>query len=187
IFGRYTGIGGISTTQFGKIGGTFVHHIPFNKKWNFAYGTHLVMSIGDSIPYFEKNFVGARRREFMGISTSLRGYQPFVIDGAFVNMNKAELKYGLIPYHIADLSHLPLPKKWKQTPMGLYLTAFYELGYVGDNSFNNNDNFLKNQWLQGYGVGLNIVGFYDILFRLEYARNHLNQGGVYLHGSVPIK
>ena len=47
--------------------------------------------------------------------------------------------------------------------------------------------YLKNQLLTGYGIGLNIIGFYDNLLRLEYSRNHLNQGGVYIHASVPIK
>lgn len=187
IFGRYTGIKGISTAQFGKIGATFAHHIPLSKRWNLAYGSHLVFSIGDSIPYFEKNFVGTSRREFLGISTTLRGYEPYVIAGSFVNMNKAELKFGIVPYHIADLSHLPLPKRFKQSPTALYLTAFYDFGYIKDASFNNNDNFLKNRGLHGYGIGVNIVGFYDILLRIEYSRNHFNQGGVYLHGSVPIK
>ncbi|MEL6254611.1 MAG: hypothetical protein AAFR87_21555 [Bacteroidota bacterium] len=167
---------------------TFAHHIPLSKRWNVAYGTHLVLSIGDSIPYFEKNFLGARRREFRDISTTLRGYQPFVIAGSTVNMNKVEIKYGIVPYHIADYSGVGfLPKKWQQAPTALYVTAFYEMGFIRDDSFNNNDDFLKNQLLHGYGVGLNIVGFYDILLRIEYARNHLNQGGVYLHGSVPIK
>lgn len=187
VFGRYTGPKAIGSAQFGKIGATFAHHIPINKRWNFAYGSHLIFSLGDSIPYFEKNFVGVSRREFLGISTTLRGYEPYVADGAMVNMNKTELKFAIIPYHIADLSSMPLPKRWKQAPVGLYLSAFYELGYIRDASFNNNDNFLKNQALHGYGIGVNIVGFYDILFRLEYSRNHFNQGGVYLHGSVPIK
>lgn len=188
FFGRFTGIKGISTSQFGKLGLTFAHHIPLSKRWNVAYGTHLVLSIGDSIPYFEKNFLGARRREFRDISTTLRGYQPFVIAGSTVNMNKVEIKYGIVPYHIADYSGVGfLPKKWQQAPTALYVTAFYEMGFIRDDSFNNNDDFLKNQLLHGYGVGLNIVGFYDILLRIEYARNHLNQGGVYLHGSVPIK
>jgi len=187
VFGRYTGIRGISTSQFGKIGATFAQHIPLNKRWNFAYGSHLIFSIGDSIPYFEKNFIGTSRREFLGISTTLRGYEPYVIAGSFVNMNKTELKFAIIPYHIADLSSFPLPRKWRQSPVGLYVSAFYEMGYVKDASFNNNDAFLKDQSLHGYGIGVNIVGFYDILFRLEYAKNHLNQGGIYLHGSVPIK
>lgn len=187
VFGRYTGIKGLSTAQFGKIGATFAHHIPLNRRWNFAYGSHLVFSMGDSIPYFEKNFVGRSRKEFLGLSSTLRGYEPYVIDGSFVNMTKAELKFGIVPYHIADLSHTPLPKRFKQTPLGLYLSAFYDFGYIQDASFNNNDNFLKNRGLHGYGIGVNIVGFYDILVRIEYARNHFNQGGIYLHGSVPIR
>jgi hypothetical protein len=32
-----------------------------------------------------------------------------------------------------------------------------------------------------------VRGFYDNLLRVEYSRNHLNQGGIYIHGTVSIK
>lgn len=178
--------GGPQSTRFLKIGGTWSHYIPISKRWNFGYGTHHVASVGKYIPFFEKNFIGLGRREFSGISKTLRGYQSYLIDGSYVQMTKAELKFAVIPRKIVHLKEIPL--KWfRDFPLGVYLTAFTDFGYVSDNFFNNQDQFLKNKLLTGYGLGLNFISFYDTLLRVEWARNHLGQNGVFLHTSVQIK
>lgn len=176
----------IATTRFAKIGATWAHHLPLSKHWNFAYGLHQVFTLGKQLPYYEKNFIGVKRREFPNISSNLRGYQPYAIDGSSVSMGKAELKYALIPRKIVHLPNIPF-KRFQHMPLGVYLTAFGDFGYIADSSFNNQDPFLKNKLLTGYGLGLNLIGIYDFLLRVEYGRNHLGEGGIYLHGSVPIK
>lgn len=187
LLAAYSGPEGpIGTTSFGKIGATWAHHIPFGKRWNFAYGTHHILTIGDSIPWFDKSVVGIGRSDFSGTSTELRGYEPFAVLGTYVNLNKAELKFAIVPRRIVHLPFLPL-RRFQDTPFGLYLSSFAETGYVYDQSFNHQDTFLTNRWLIGYGLGLNVIGFYDMLLRVEYSRNHLGMGGIYLNGTVPIK
>ncbi|MCB0840459.1 MAG: hypothetical protein KDD99_27525, partial [Bacteroidetes bacterium] len=119
-------------------------------------------------------------------STELRGYEKYALSGTFVNMNKAEIKFAIIPRQIVHLDYIPSPK-FQDTPIGLYLSGFIDTGYILDRSFNNHDQFLRNTFLTGYGLGLHIIGFYDVLLRMEYSRNHLNQGGIYFHATVPIK
>jgi hypothetical protein len=145
-----------------------------------------MFSFGENIPFFEKNFIGYRTGEFRGISYDVRGYDPYTIDGSFLNMTKFELKYALFPIRQMTIEQIPF-KKFQTFPLGVFLTAFSDFGYVRDNTFNNQDQFLKNQLLAGYGLGLNIIGFYDNLLRIELTRNHLNQTGIYLHGLVSIK
>jgi outer membrane protein assembly factor BamA len=180
------GISRLSSLSMTKMGATWAHHIPLGKRWNFSYGFHNALILGDSIPFFEKNFVGINRTDFIGSSTELRGYERYALSGTFVNMNKAEVKFAIIPRQIVHLPYIP-SAKFQDTPVGLYLTAFIDTGYILDESFNNQDQFLRNTFLTGYGMGINILGFYDLLFRLEYSRNHLNQGGIYFHATVPIK
>jgi outer membrane protein assembly factor BamA len=183
---RQVGLGNENSTTFTKLGATWAHHLPLNKRWNFTYGTHLMFSFGENIPFFEKNFIGYRTGEFRGISYDVRGYDPYTIDGSFLNMTKFELKYALFPIRQMTIEQIPF-KKFQTFPLGVFLTAFSDFGYVRDNTFNNQDQFLKNQLLAGYGLGLNIIGFYDNLLRIELTRNHLNQTGIYLHGLVSIK
>ncbi|MEL7529875.1 MAG: BamA/TamA family outer membrane protein [Bacteroidota bacterium] len=187
LLAAYSGPEGpIGTTSFAKLGATWAHHIPFGERWNFAYGTHHILTIGDSIPWFDKSVVGIGRSDFSGTSTELRGYEPFAVLGTYVNLNKAELKFAIVPRRIVHLPFLPL-RRFQDTPFGLYLSSFAETGYVYDKSFNHQDTFLTNRWLLGYGLGLNVIGFYDMLLRVEYSRNHLGMGGIYLNGTVPIK
>lgn len=183
---RQVGLAGWGSTTFTKLGASWAHHLPLNERWNFAYGTHLMMTRGRNVPFFEKNFIGYRTGEFRGISYAVRGYDPYTIDGSFLNMTKMELKYALLPLQQVTFKEIPFPK-FQTFPLGIYLTAFSDFGYVRDDSFNNSDQFLKNQLLAGYGVGLNIIGFYDNLLRIELTRNHLNQTGIYFHGLVSIK
>ena len=186
LMARYTGPPGISDTENGKLGFTWAHHIPLSKKWNFAYGTHNILTIGKNIPFLEKSAIGISRGEFSGISSNLRGYQRYVVDGSFIHMTKAEFKFALVPYRFIHIKQIPF-KKFQDMPFGLYLSAFIDTGYIQDNTINNQDILLKDQWLTGYGIGLNLIAFYDRLLRIEFARNHLGDNGIYFHSSVPIR
>lgn len=175
-----SGFPGVGTTRFTKLSLSFSHHIPIaGSKWfNFAYGTENFLILGDRVPYFDKFFVG-----FLNY---LRGYEPFVIDGSFVHMSKAEFKVALFPRKMLHAKWIPL-RKFRDFPLGVYLSAFADAGYVRDDTFNNLDPYLKDKWLSGYGFGLNLITVYDFLIRLEYSTNHLGQSGIYLNTLVSIR
>ena len=175
---RAYGLPGISNTQFAKVTASFSQHIALSKRWNFAYGTQNFLLLGNRIPYFDKYFVG--------FGSFLRGYEPYVIDGSFINLTKAEWKFGIIPYHFAHLKWIPF-QKFRDLPLGLYLSAYSDAGYVRDWTFNNQDNTLKNKLLLGYGAGINFITIYDFLLRVEYSRNLLGGGGIYISTLVSIQ
>jgi outer membrane protein assembly factor BamA len=175
---RGYGIPGLSNTQFAKVSMSFSHHIALSKRWNFAYGTQQFLLLGNRIPYFDKYFVG--------FGSFLRGYEPYVIDGSFINLTKAEWKFGIIPYHFAHVKWIPF-QKFRDFPVGLYISAYSDAGYVRDWTFNNQDNTLKNKLLLGYGAGINFITIYDFLLRVEYSRNLLGAGGVYISTLVSIQ
>lgn len=185
LLGRVVG-GPLSTTQFAKLGFTWAHHLPLGAGFNLAYGLQSLYTLGEQIPFFEKSQVGILRYEFPAISTELRGYEPYIIDGTFLNLAKAELKYALVPYHNFTWDWVPF-NAGRNLAFGCYLSAFADLGYVRDQSINNHDQTFKDKLLQGYGLGLNLIGIYDMLLRIEWTRNHLAQRGIYLHGTLPIK
>lgn len=175
---RQIGLPGIGTSRFAKLSLSFSHHIPIGRRWNFAYGGQQFVLLGKRTPYFEKYFIG--------FGSFLRGYEPYVIDGSFINLTKAEWKFGIIPYKMAHLKWLPFPR-FRDFPMGLYLSTYADAGYVTDWTFNNQDNTLKNKMLLGYGVGLNFVTIYDFMMRIEYSFNNLGGRGLYLSSIVSIQ
>lgn len=188
LLARYTGpkVRNFSNLHMARFGASYAQHFPLTDRWNFAFGTQHLITLGDSIPVFEKSYIGVGIKDFGGTSTELRGYEPYSIGGTYVGMNKVELKYAIIPRQMVHLAWLPL-RRFQDLPIGLYLTGFCDTGYVRDGSFSFQDRYMNDRWLVGYGLGLNVIGFYDMLVRIEYSRNHLGQGGIYLNGTVPIK
>jgi len=66
-----------------------------------------------------------------------------------------------------------MPVKW-------YLSLNNDFGFV-NNPFYKENNSLGNQLLWGGGIGLDIVAYYDKVFRLEYSFNSLGESGFFLH------
>lgn len=175
---RQSGLPGWGTTQFTKVSLSFSQHLPITRRWNFAWGVQQMFTVGDRVPYFDKFFVG--------FENSLRGFEPYVIDAGGIHMSKMELKYGIIPRQMLHVRQIPF-RKFRDFPLGIYLSTYADAGYVSDATFNNNDHTLKNIPLIGYGVGLNFITVYDALLRVEYSRNNLGGHGIYLHGTVSIR
>lgn len=187
VMGRITGgPEQVASTSFGKVGLSWAHHVPVGRRWNFAYGSHHLWTIGRRIPFFAKSILGIDRSEFLGLSTNLRGYQPFAMASTYQGVVKSEWKYALFPRQILHIDQIPYPK-FRDVQLGLYLTAFFDAAYLRDDSFSNADQSFQGQWLYSYGCGLNLIGFYDMLLRAEYAWNHLGQGGLYFHADLQIK
>lgn len=172
------GLPGWGTSRFAKISAGFSHHLPLSKRWNFAYGSQNFFLAGKKVPYYDKFFVG--------LGSFLRGYERYVVDGSFLNLTKMEWKFGVFPRKIHHASWIPL-KRFQDFPFGLYISAYSDLGYVRDDTFNNLDTYLKDRLLVGYGMGVNVITIYDFMLRMEYSFNHLGQGGFYLSGLVSIQ
>jgi hypothetical protein len=74
---------------------------------------------------------------------------------------------------------------FKTLHMALYLDLFADMGRVWDSRFSA-ANSLNNQWLNGYGLGLNLVTSYDQVVRGEYTLNGLGEHGFFLHFTQPF-
>ena len=175
---QQTGMKGLSTTSFMKISGSVSYHKALKPWLNIAYGTENHLLLGDQVPYFDKQFIG--------FGAMIRGYEAYVVDGALVHISKAEIKWGIVPRRIVHIKKIPF-QKFQDFPIGVYISMFSDMGYAHDYTFNNQDNYLKDRLLHGYGVGLNLLGPYDSMARIELSRNNLGQTGIYLHGILAIR
>jgi len=186
VFFRYAQTLDRRDLHFLRLGFSWAHFFSLSERWKMAYGLQHIHSLGRQIPWQEKTFLGMRKGEFVGVNHELRGYQAYLLAGTQVSTFKWEARWALFPYKIIRLPFIPADK-FNEGPLGIYLSAFVDQGWVEDHSFSQADDTFLNQWLLGYGLGLNVIGFYDMLLRIEYARNHLNQGGLFLHTTIPIK
>jgi outer membrane protein assembly factor BamA len=186
FFGRFNGYLPNSTSNFVKLGASWAHFVPIYKRWYFAYNVQNIITLGKKIPYYEKNFLWIDRQDIPDFYNELRGFEQYAADAANIFIQKAEFRYAIFPRKMLHIKQIPF-KKFQDMPLGLFLTAFADGGYMTDNTFNNNDNFLKNKYLYGYGVGLNAHVIYDLTGRFEVSYNSFGQFHFNMHALIPIK
>ena len=82
------------------------------------------------------------------------------------------------------LEHIPL-EAFRTFYIALYLDLYSDLGRVWDSRYAA-QNFLSNRWINGNGLGLNLVTSYDQVLRLEYSVNAQAEQGIFLHFTQPF-
>ena len=106
------------------------------------------------------------------------------MDGEHYALLKANLKYTLLKKHELYAPFVPL-NKFATVPYAFYLNLFSDAGYVKDSQFSAN-NKLNNSWQYSYGMGIDFVTYYDMIFRFEYSINKLGESGFFLHFTSPL-
>lgn len=118
------------------------------------------------------------------VNNLVRGYELYVINGEHYALTKFQLRYALIDNKIFKMKPIPWDK-FNKIPLSIYLGTFFDSGYVSSR-VNQQNNFLTNTGLYSAGVSLDFVSYYDMVFRMEYAINHLSEHGLYLHFVAPL-
>ncbi len=150
----------------------------FQLPWNFYAGGQVIgkTTLGREHPY--------HNIEGLGFCQDLvRGYELYAIDGQHFALVKTNLKRRLFKVDIPN----PLKKNstYSGIPLAVYIKAYGDAGFVNDR-FYDEGNPLTNSFLLGGGFGLDIVTFYDWVFRVEYSFNRLGENGLFLHGVLDL-
>lgn len=148
--------------------------LPWNH-WYFAAGLRLKTVPTANIPYYVQ--------EGLGYGSYLRGFEYFVIDGQHFALFRSNFKYELLGKKEFNLGFGP--EKFSRVHTSLWLNIFADAGKVWDRYYSA-ENPLSNRWLGSVGAGLDLVTYYDRVFRLEWAVSKYRRPGVYLHFVQPI-
>lgn len=108
--------------------------------------------------------------------TYLRGLEKYVIDGVAGGIVRSTLRREMLRFTV------PLFKRFRsldRVPFRIYLKTYADAGYSYSRELDHNP--LTNTLLRTYGAGLDVVTFYDFVFRFEYSFNQLGQKGLFLH------
>lgn len=122
-------------------------------------------------PYFNQQLLGYG-------DTFLQGYEYYVIDGVAAGYLKATFYRQLVNFNV----RIPPLKKGKEPlyiPFRIIGKVYGNTGYVHNPRPGNN--LLTNKMLYSGGFGIDIISFYDIVFKLEYSFNQLGENGLFLH------
>ena len=156
----------------------------YSKFWDVGKKTYLAWLIKtkNSIPKIQPWF---NSMAFGYYQDFVRGYEFYVIDGQHYLLGKVTLKKQLFSTTKELKTLIPI-RQFQTIPFALYLKVYTDAGYVVNKSFTKKNNPLTNSFLQGGGIGLDIVTFYDTVFRIEYSVNGRGEHGFYLHFEADI-
>jgi outer membrane protein assembly factor BamA len=115
----------------------------------------------------------------LGYLDYLRGFEYYVIDGQRFATGRAFAKFALVPMRIKKIDSWSWDE-FNKVHYSFYLNLFVDAGYVDDSRIGTN-NYLSNKLLTSAGIGLDMITYYDIVFRLEGTLSRQGKSGLYVH------
>jgi outer membrane protein assembly factor BamA len=119
-------------------------------------------------PYYNQQMIGYG--DFY-----MRGLEKYVIDGVAGGVARNTIAQELFNFNIPFLrgtSH-------DHIPFRVYAKAYADLGYAYNKYFTSNS--FTNRGLYSEGFGVDVVTFYDFVFRFEYSFNQFGEKGFFFH------
>ncbi len=145
--------------------GKFGRFWQLSKHYYFATKVSGQFSLPNKLPYFISQGLGYDE-------DLVRGFELQVVDGQHYLLSRNELRRRLFKTTL-HFNFFPV-KEFRTVPLAIYLKGFSDLGYVIDSQSNDltveaTGNILKNSFLWGNGIGIDIISYYDAVLRLEYS------------------
>lgn len=157
----------VDLTQFRLRLGKYIN---LSKKFYASTEGEFHLRVPFDQPFFNQGMLGYN-------DSYLRGLEYFVVDGVaggFIRNTVAkELLFMRVKTGLKS-------KTYGQIPFRIYLKGYGDIGYVY-NKNNLDGNRLNNKMMYTGGFGLDIISIYDIVLRVEYSFNQLNQRGLFVH------
>lgn len=119
----------------------------------------LMNSIGKEIPFYS--------RFYFGYSERLRGYFYEIFEGENIFGGTIEYRVPIIRQRFLKFAGIPF-EEFSVLRLGLDFVIFFDIGRTWYNS----ERFFKLSYWKGYGLGLNFLLPYDLIFSFEVAQNH---------------
>lgn len=160
-------LGGVNETKFS---------VDLRKYWQLFSNTYAATRFQGSLrlparqPYFLFEGMGYKGQ-------FVRGMEYYVADGNYYGFLYNTLKKQIAAFRVHSRM---LPKEFATIPIRLYFKIYGDLGYNHFPDPRPHSQF-TNELLYSYGLGLDIVTFYDAVLRVEYSINQLGEKGVFLH------
>ncbi|MCO6357532.1 BamA/TamA family outer membrane protein [Roseivirga pacifica] len=152
---------------------SFAKFLDLGDKFYLANRADLYKNFGETIPY-------VRRAGFGYNPDFIRGYEKYVVESDFLLSHRTSFKYQVIE-GVTNLNKRSIIPQFKTLPYAFYLKTFMDLGYSGDPLDNNENNFYNNKLIASFGLGLDIVTYYDFVMRLEFSVTEEGNTGFYFN------
>jgi hypothetical protein len=127
---------------------------------------------------FNQPFYNAAMFGYYG-NIFMRGYEYYVIDGDAGIIGRATLQHELFNFTINPGMK---NKRMVSYPIRVYGKLYSDVGYAYKEDPGNS--ILNNRLLHSWGLGVDIVMPYDIVFKMDYSFNQLGGNGLFFHVST---
>jgi outer membrane protein assembly factor BamA len=117
----------------------------------------------------------------IGYGNYIRGFELYTINGNAYWLQKSSVNYNLIKTRTKTFGKKEKYHKFLKLHYAMYLSAFLDMGYVHSEYHRQS---YQNTLLAGYGLGLNLVTYYDWVVRIEYSVSRYGENRVYLHSHL---
>lgn len=161
-----------------RVFGAYHRYVRFGKHWSTEVAAMGRVSLTRNRPPFFNNQALGYGDHFV------RGYEYYVSDGLDFGLLKTALRFRLFDRRLGLGKWMPI-KAFRTFPFQCLLTASNDLGMSHD-PFYQAENPLANRLLWGYGVGFDMVGYYNKIARFEWSRNRLGESGFFVRIQLGI-
>ena len=166
------GLGIFNELNTFNITASYSQYFPLGKRWISGHN----LRNRSALIRKEQPFSNTRA---LGFGTSfVRGYEFYVVDGIDFFLSRNTVSFEAFNVDLSWGKYMPI-EAFRRIPIKLYLTAFGDTGYANNPSFRASNPF-SNRALFGYGVGVNLVLYYDKVFIAEYSFNGEGESGLFV-------
>lgn len=158
-----------SYTSMWELSAKYNRAIDLGKKWYFNWQAQGMLRYPFEQPFYNSKLFGYK-------DMFLRGLENYVIDGVAGGMSRHTFRRELFSFNIPTFLR---SRTHDHVPFRVFAKAYTDIGYGYNKSFR--DNSLVNKMLYTTGFGIDMVTFYDFVFRFDYSFNQLGQNGLFLH------
>lgn len=164
------GLGAFNDLSFTQLNTLFGYFLKFKKRWSSIHSFKTKLALNGDIPYAQ--YVGFGYKE-----NFVRGYELSVIDGRHAFLNRNSLRFLLFKKEKVN-TYIPI-KQFKSTPFSGYLRLHTDHGFVRHTL--DYEQPLADQYIWSWGLGLDLVTYYEGVLRAEYSFRNGTDGGFFFH------
>ena len=138
-----------------------------NTQLQFKEGA--IVSVPFNQPFYNRRIFG-----YGGIF--MQGLEYYVIDGVAGSVSRATLQHQVAKFNL----RLAAGKKYElNIPFRFYGKLYSNAGYVYEKDAGNS--LLNNHMIYTWGFGLDMISFYDVVFKFDYSFNQFGKSGLFIH------
>lgn len=153
-------------------------YFKLSDKFNFNTGLTASWFLSEDQPYTLVRGIGYS-------PNFIRGYELNVIEGQQLYVHKNSFRWKFFDREFDISKTVPL-EQFNTIPIRLYLSANFDHGFVKDRNEIPSNARLANKYLVGYGLGIDMIGFYDSVLRFEYSFNNMREGNFFFNFTTPF-